>query len=234
MSKKVFLDPGHGGSDSGAVGVNNILEKNINLEVAKKVRDLLKQQGLEVKLSRENDNTVSLSQRTNAANTWKADCYVSIHCNAHNGSAKGIETFSYNSSTKDLANHVHSNILSTKSYTVNRGLKFAKFYVLTHTNMRACLVELGFIDNLEDVKLLTNNQEKFALGITKAICQYLNIEYKPHEENKEAVNPPVSNTDTFYRVVCGSFNNRLNAEERVEQLKEKGFDDAFITVYTKE
>lgn len=234
MSKKVFLDPGHGGNDSGAVGVNGLLEKNINLEVAKKVRDLLKQQGLEVKLSRENDATVSLSQRTNAANTWKADCYVSIHCNAHNGSAKGIETFSYNSNTKDLANDVHSNILSTKSYTVNRGVKFAKFYVLTHTNMRACLVELGFIDNVEDVKLLINNQEQFALGIAKGICKYLNIEYKPIKEKEEVVNPPVNNTDTFYRVVCGSFSNRLNAEERIEELKEKGFEDAFIIVYIKE
>ena len=98
--------------------------------------------------------------------------------------------------------------------------------------MRACLVELGFIDNVDDVKLLINNQEKFALGIAKGICEYLNIEYEPHEE-KEVVNPPVNNTDTFYRVVCGSFSNRVNAEERIEELKQKGFDDAFIIVYIK-
>ena len=88
MSKKIFIDPGHGGLDSGAVGVNNLLEKNINLSVAKKVESLLKKQNLEVKLSRTDDSTLSLDGRTLAANTWNADCYVSIHCNSFNNLAK--------------------------------------------------------------------------------------------------------------------------------------------------
>lgn len=229
MSKKVFIDPGHGGDDSGAVGVNGILEKTINLEVAKKVRDLLKRKGLEVKLSREKDVTVSLGERTKYANEWKADCYISIHCNAYNGLSKGIETFSYNLSRNDLASDIHSNILKTKSYTIDRGLKTANFYVLRNTNMRACLVELGFIDNIEDAKILINNQDKFALGIANGILEYFNIDII----NSEDVNTQ-ENNNIYYRVICGSFNDRVNAQKRIEELKEKGFEDSFIITYVKE
>ncbi|MGL5348935.1 MAG: N-acetylmuramoyl-L-alanine amidase [Peptostreptococcaceae bacterium] len=232
--KKVFIDPGHGGSDSGAVGVNGLLEKNINLQVAKKVNELLKKQGLEVKLSRENDIYLSLDQRTTAANNWKADCFVSIHCNAYNGSAKGIETYSYSTSTSDLANEVHSQVLATKAYTVNRGVKQANFYVLRHTNMRASLIEMAFIDNVDDSKILTQRQDDLALGIAKGICKYLKIEYKPDEGNGGVTTPPVVDSNTYYRVVSGSFNNRLNAEEREEELKSLGYSDTFIVIYKKE
>lgn len=235
MAKKVFIDPGHGGSDSGAVGVSGLLEKDINLAVAKKVRDLLKIQGLEVKLSRENDMTMSLRERTTAANSWKADCYLSIHCNAYSGSAKGIETFSYTTNTNDLARAIHSQVLVTKAYTVNRGLKTASFYVLRNSNMRASLIELAFVDNIDDAKILTTKQDDLALGVAKGICKYFNIEYKPDTgKNEGNTNPPVKDSKTYYRVVCGSFNNRVNAEERVEELKEKGFADSFIVIYEKE
>ncbi|MGL6107220.1 N-acetylmuramoyl-L-alanine amidase [Romboutsia sp.] len=233
MAKKVFIDPGHGGNDSGAVGVDKLLEKNINLSVAKKVKDLLIKQGLEVKLSRESDTTVSLEQRTTAANNWKADCFVSIHCNAYNTAAHGIETFSYTESTSNLAKDVHSEVIKTGAYTVNRGTKTASFYVLKHTNMRAALIELAFIDNKEDAKILTTRQDDLALGVAKGICKYLGIEYKPDSGSGGEI-PPVVDTNTFYRVVCGSFNNRVYAEERVEELKQLGYEDTFIIAYTKE
>ncbi|MDK2562615.1 N-acetylmuramoyl-L-alanine amidase [Romboutsia sedimentorum] len=233
MSKKVFIDPGHGGKDSGAIGVNNLLEKTINLQVAKKVDSLLKKQGLDVKLSRDSDIFLSLNDRTTIANNWKADCFVSIHCNAFDGIAKGIETFAYKSNTSDLATKVHHQVLNTGAYTLNRGVKTASFYVLRNTAMRACLIELAFIDNVEDSKILTQRQDDLALGIAKGVCEYLGIEYKPNHELPD-IKPPVVDSDTFYRVVCGSFNNKVYAEERLEELKKLGFDDAFITVFKKE
>lgn len=234
MSKKVFIDPGHGGTDSGAVGVNNILEKDINLQVSKKVEILLKKQGLDIKLSRDSDKTLSLGSRTNMANTWKADCFISIHCNAFNKVAYGLETFSTSSNTSNLAKEVHSQVLNTKAYNANRGVKTAGFYVIKNTNMRACLIELGFIDNVDDIKILTKKQDDLALGIAKGICKYLNIEYKPEIPNNPPINPPINDSETFYRVVCGSFNNKVYAEEKVEQLKNLGVDNAFIAVYKKE
>lgn len=235
MAKKVFIDAGHGGNDSGAIGVNNLYEKTINLSVAQKVVKLLKDQGLEVKISRDNDKTMSLQERTNMANNWNADCFVSIHCNAYNGSAYGIETYGYNSSTTDLAKYIHEEVLKTEAYTLNRGVKTARFYVLRNTNMRAALIELAFIDNEKDAKILLEKQNLLSEGIAKGICKYLGIEYKSQiDDNNKDDEIEVVDSNTFYRVICGSYNNRLYAEERVEELKKLGIDDAFIIVYKKE
>ena len=234
MAKKVFIDPGHGGNDSGAVGINNLLEKDITLSVAKKVYDFLKKQGLEIKLSRTDDKTLSLKDRTSAANSWKADCFISIHCNAFNGNASGVETYSYTTSTNDLAANIHEEVLKTKCYTKNRGTKTANFYVIKYTNMRACLIELAFIDNIEDSKILLKKQDELAGAIAKGICKYLGVEYKFIEDNDNTEDIPVIDENTFYRVVCGSFNNRVYAEERLEQLKELGIEDSFIVIYNKE
>lgn len=236
MSKKVYIDPGHGGSDSGAVGVNNILEKDINLQVSKKVEQLLKKQGLEVKMSRYDDKYISLGQRATEANSWNANCFISIHCNAFNSTANGIETYAYNSSSKDLATDIQDELLKTKAYTLNRGIKYAGFYVLKNTKMKATLIELGFIDSKEDIKHLTQKQDELAQAIAKGICKYLKVEYKPINSNEEPAipKPPVNDSDVFYRVVCGSYNNKVYAEEQVEKLKELGIENVFIAVYKKE
>lgn len=233
MAKKVFIDAGHGGSDPGAVGVKNSKEKDIALSVAKKVAERLKEQGIEVKLSRDTDKYISLAERAKMANDWGADCFVSIHCNAFNNVAKGLEVFSLNSNTSDLAKYVLEGILNENAYTLNRGVKFANFYVLKNTKMRACLVETGFIDNTDDYRILMEKQDEMSIGIAKGICKYLKIEYKP-ANNIPDINPPIVDSNTFYRVVCGSFNNKIFAEERLEELKNLGFNDAFITAYKKE
>ena len=75
--------------------------------------------------------------------------FISIHCNAFNGEACGVETYSYSINTNDLATDIHEELLKSKCYTKNRGTKTANFYVIKNTNMRACLIELGFIDNIE-------------------------------------------------------------------------------------
>ncbi|MDU1538428.1 MAG: N-acetylmuramoyl-L-alanine amidase [Paeniclostridium sordellii] len=234
MAKKVFIDPGHGGNDNGASGVNNLLEKNINLAVSKKVFNLLKVQGLDVLLSRDNDSTLSLDSRTNAANKWDADCYIAIHCNSFDGNSKGLETYSYTTKTNDLASYIHDEILKSKSYTQNRGVKTANFHVLRNSNMRSCLVELAFIDNELDAKLLKENQNEFAVAIARGICNYLGVKYdSSNPVPSEKSNVPVENSNTFYRVVCGSFNNRIYAEEMAESLKYKGYNDVFIDVFVK-
>ncbi len=232
MAKKVYIDPGHGGNDSGAVGIDGALEKTVNLEMALKVEKLLKNQGLDVRLTRKDDRTLSLKERVDLANNWSADCFVSIHCNAFNKEAKGVETYSLNDKTSDLAKDIQEEILKTGAYTLNRGVKTANFYVLRNTKMRACLVELGFIDNFDDIKIMTEKDDEIATAIAKGICKFLKVGYKPRVD-LEPVNPPIQDSDTFYRVVCGSFNNKVNAEERIEELKEKGFDDCFITMFKK-
>lgn len=234
MAKKVFIDAGHGGSDPGAIGINRTNEKDINLSIAKKVSELLKKQGIEVKLSRDSDKYLSLQERCTIANKYGSDCFVSIHCNAFNDKAKGLETYCLNKNTADLATYVHDAIINEKAYTLNRGVKYANFYVLKYTNMRACLIEVGFIDNTDDYKIIVDKEAEIALGIAKGICKHLDIEYKPEQIIKPEQNTSIVDSETFYRVVCGSFNNKIYAEERVEELKALGMEDAFIVSYKKD
>lgn len=176
--KKVFIDAGHGGKDPGATG-NNLKEKDITLSVAKLIELELKQQGVEVLLSRSNDSYLTLDERTNKANKWGADALISIHCNdAENKTAQGIETFCYKFKYRKLADCVHNELLTSKVYTKDRGVKEANLHMVRESKMSACLTELAFIGNTQDAELLKTKQNVFAKAIAKGICKYLGIVFK--------------------------------------------------------
>lgn len=151
---KFFIDPGHGGSDSGAVG-NGLREKDLTLAIALKIRNLLlNYENTEVRLSRVNDIFVSLSERARLANSWGANYFLSIHINS--GGGTGFETFIYNSpssATLSYQNVIHPAILSQLGLR-DRGKKRANFAVLRETNMPAILTENGFIDHADDANKL--------------------------------------------------------------------------------
>lgn len=175
--KKVYLDPGHGGTDSGAIG-NGIKEKDIVLAVAKKVEAKLKKCNLDIRMARTTDDFKTLEYRSTDANSWGADCFVSIHANSSDAtSAQGMETYCYKFTYRPLADKVHGEIIASKTYTKDRGVKEGNFHVVRETNMDACLVELAFISNAEDANLLKNKQDEFATAIAKGICKYLGVTY---------------------------------------------------------
>lgn len=210
MAFKVYIDPGHGGNDSGAVGVRNVLEKDIALEVSKKITDILRNRGIEVKMSRTNDTFKSLSYRTTDANNWGADAFVSIHCNsAKRKDAKGLETFCYKFKYRKLADCVQNELLNDKLYTINRGVKEANYHVIRESNMPACLVELGFISNTEDTNLIEAKKNEMALNIADGICNYLGVAYN--------VNPPIQDK-VVYNILTGGFGSKENAQEKLEHL----------------
>lgn len=176
---KVFIDPGHGGKDPGAVG-NNIQEKNIALSVSLKVGEILKQHKVDVVYSRSTDIFIELADRATMANNAKADVFVSIHCNSFtNTTAQGVETFNYPNSSKGsvLAKSIQDALLKDKLYTKNRGVKTANFAVLRRSNMPSALVEMAFISNKEDSDILKTKQNELALAIAKGILSYLGIKY---------------------------------------------------------
>jgi N-acetylmuramoyl-L-alanine amidase len=114
---KLYLDPGHGGSDPGAGG-HGLKEKDIALDIALKIRSILTTlyENIQVKMSRTGDTTKGLSERTNEANAWGADFYLSIHCNAFNGSARGYEDYihtglSDSSTTATYQNIIHAEVI---------------------------------------------------------------------------------------------------------------------------
>ncbi|MEK5108601.1 N-acetylmuramoyl-L-alanine amidase [Cytobacillus sp. FSL K6-0129] len=151
---KIYIDPGHGGTDPGAVG-NGLQEKALTLQIAQRVRELLSNyNNVEVRMSRTGDQTRSLSDRTNDANSWGADYFMSIHINA--GGGTGYEDFIYpgvGAPTTTYQNLIHEEIMKLVNFS-DRGKKSANFHVLRETAMPAILTENGFIDNVNDANKL--------------------------------------------------------------------------------
>ena len=182
----IVIDPGHGGSDTGAIGVDGLREKDITLLVAKRVQDLLVSSGAHVAMTREEDRDVYGVNATDAQElqarvdvgeaTEQAEVFLSIHCNAFTKSAaNGTETFYYPKSARDiaLAQALQDGMLDHSGLR-NRGVKEARFYVLHHSSMPAALVELAFITNPKEKKLLAdeNFQQEMALGICEGLANY--------------------------------------------------------------
>lgn len=179
---KVCIDPGHGGSQPGAVGYSGTLEKDITLSVSLKLRDILKTKGLTVIMTRETDKDVrtkpsqnELQARCDVANKVNADYFVSIHCNAaEDKKAHGTETWysDKDAKSKVLANSIQSELVKQIG-RANRGVKVGNYYVTNSTKMPAVLVELAFISNPEEEKLLIDPafQWKCALGIANGILK---------------------------------------------------------------
>lgn len=179
---KIYLDPGHGGTDPGTTG-NGLQEKNVTLTIALKVRSILNRdyEGHSIRMSRTTDKTVSLAARTNDANRWGANLFVSVHINA--GGGVGYEDFIYNGSvsnnTAAYRDKIHAEIIKQVDFT-NRGKKRANFHVLRESRMPAVLTENGFIDNAGDAAKLKSNAylDRIALGHANGIAQALGLKKK--------------------------------------------------------
>ena len=182
----IVLDAGHGGSDSGAIGPSGVTEKEVTLAVTQKLRDILTKSGANVVMTRDTDVDVyapnasdrqELQARCNVANRLpSANLFLSIHCNAFaNSAAHGMETYYYepSSSGRRLATLLNEE-LAAAGGLFNRGVKTANFYVLKHTNMPASLIELGFITNYNEERLLAGSdyQTKLAYAIATALTRY--------------------------------------------------------------
>ena len=174
-------------------------------------------------MSRTGDTTVSLSQRSSLANSNNVDASISIHCNAFNGTAKGVETYSYGTGVNEirLANCVHNSIISNNLCTLNRGVKQENLHMVREPQMAAILIETAFIDNSQDADLLKNRQEDFAIAIAKGILNYLGVSWK----NETSTPTTSTNSDkTLYIVSAGAFSSKANAENLVNKMKEKGYN----------
>lgn len=165
---KIFLNPGHGGNDPGACG-NGLKERDVVLKIGRRVEAYLRAVGYDVKLFQYD----GLGEICDDANAFKADLFVSIHCNSFNGKARGTETYHYYGAeeSKKLAEKVHRQITGSLPI-VDRGVKEKDFAVLCGTNMPAVLVETAFIDNPDDAKLLVEHEDDFARAIARGVTDY--------------------------------------------------------------
>ena len=175
----VVIDPGHGGSDPGAIGIGGIRETDIVLEVSKLVKKLLSDKGVKVRLTRKNEVELDLTPRVSFANKTDADVFVSIHANASRGKRRdinGLETFYYRGwRGRLLAKRIQKQILRVSPGSPDRGVKQGRYYVIKNTNMPAVLVEIGFITGRLDARRLEKkaHRKKIAYAIAKGILEYL-------------------------------------------------------------
>lgn len=223
---KYLLDYGHGGNDPGAIGIDNIKEKDLVLEIGKRVKYHLERHQQTVIESRAADTTVSLSERSNKANSNNVDVCISIHCNAFSDpTAQGVEIFHYQNSNRgiQLATSILNAIIKDKLYTKNRGLKDDNLHMTREVTAPSVLIELGFITNAADKKLIVDNKEKFAIAITKGILSYYGMQYKSESTIGQTTASTNTSSDTIYRVQVGAYTNKANAEKMVQELKEKGY-----------
>ncbi len=217
--KKVVIDAGHGGNDPGAIGRNGLREKDVNLDIAKKLSSLLRAEGVQTILSRPSDNFIPLSSRVNIANRSGADLFISIHSNANPSRAlSGFEVYYVSPSVSDskraalTARSVSLNLKNayffsnsqdlkaiiwdmiftnnlTESIETSRalcrimdsyidanilGIKSARFQVLRGVRMPGILVEVGFVSNLNEERLLKTSayRQKLAEGLLEGLRDY--------------------------------------------------------------
>lgn len=174
---KICIDPGHGGKDPGALGRcgdNDLCEHDIALQICLYLEEILQQSGHLTCLTRRSNHTLSLPARSQFANRYHADLFVSIHCNAaYQDTAAGIETWIHPSSSvgKKYADPIQASLTATFPDHNNRGVKEANFHVLRETAMPAVLIETEFISNPEQAEFLSknDNQRKIALAIAEGI-----------------------------------------------------------------
>lgn len=173
--KYVMIDPGHGGSDVGATR-NKIYEKDITLDISKRVEKILKNKGYIVEMTRSNDKTVSLQERVEMSELFNPDIFVSIHVNSSNSETPyGLETHYYKDNSIYLAKCIHAAMLNNIN-SHDRGLFKSKFYVINHTTAPAILVETGFISNPSERAQLVTEARKNATA--KAIAEGIDEYFK--------------------------------------------------------
>lgn len=189
--KRIVIDAGHGSIDSGAIGINNIQEKEVVLNIAKEIIQLNKSildNRFDLYLTRYCDTFISLSDRGRLAKLLNTDLFISIHCNAAKTVAGGMEVFVHNSKHKATTFNLQASVdlgLSilhegTENLNLNdRGVKFANFQVLRET-IRFCpsvLVETGFVTNTDeaDYFMKPKNIKALALAILLGITNYFNM-----------------------------------------------------------
>ena len=219
---KIYINAGHGGTDCGAVGFG-LNERDLVADIGKRVSSYLRAVGYDVKFFQYD----GLQTICDDANAFGADLFVSIHCNAANGSAHGTETFwsGFSETSHRLAIAIQNQLLNSLPVT-NRGVKSSGFYVLKHTNMPAVLVETAFIDNAEDNQLLRERADDFARAIARGISDFY-ANQKPLPDVIDTSNPTPRglskhfDTSEFICHCCGqgSVENRLI--ELLEELRAK-------------
>lgn len=169
----VIIDPGHGGHDRGG-HKGKVYEKHLALDTALRLEHYLKARGIKTRLTRRSDVFISLPGRTSYGNRYSNSIFVSIHYNhTWKRDPHGLEVHYHSGEGKKLATQVQSKIMS-KINTIDRGVKYARFYVLRNSKNPAILVECGFVTHSRERSRMKKAwfRQSLAEGIGEGIMNY--------------------------------------------------------------
>jgi N-acetylmuramoyl-L-alanine amidase len=175
--KTIVIDAGHGGKDPGTTSAKGFQEKDINLDVAQQIAQILRNKGHRVVMTRDSDEFIELEERAAVANRVKADVFVSIHADSSTrSSTTGFTVYVERSgswASSKLADAIDNRM--TQTSISSNGVKKANYRVLTHTKCPAVLVEIGYLSNYWEAKQLNNNdtQRRLAQAVAEGITDYL-------------------------------------------------------------
>lgn len=216
---KFCIDPGHGGSDPGAVNGTR-KEKDDVLRLAKKIKPLLEGQGHTVLLTRENSTkNITIAERCIMANKVGCDYFLSLHRNSTAGAASGIEIWVHSRATTKTVEQARGILtrccaVDGKSRGVKKGAAcYTDYGVNTGTDMPSALLELLFISNVEDNALFDKHLDDYALAIAKGLVAAVGEKW---------VDKPKA-PKTLYRVQVGAFADKANADRMAKELRGKGY-----------
>jgi N-acetylmuramoyl-L-alanine amidase len=176
---RVVIDPGHGGPDPGAVGIDGLRETDVVLDVALQVAQLLQARGVQVLMTRTSEVDVDLPPRVALANSSNADLFVSLHANAlsmDRPDVNGIETFYFEGGRSlTLAQTVQAQLMAISPGTPDRGARPGRFYVIRRTVMPSVLTEMGFVTGEIDAPRLADPgfRRRLAQAVATGILQFL-------------------------------------------------------------
>lgn len=190
LENVIVVDAGHGGNDPGTIGFSGSYEKDINLEIARKLKEKLDSNGYKVILTRNSDEYIDNLLRAKIANKKRARVFISIHANAmeNNNSTNGVQVLYYpnrESTIGDLGNNEFASIIMDSllngTSAIDKGIiKREDLIVLNQTKMPAIVVETGFLSNQSEEKLLLIDeyQNKIVDSIVKGLEIYFNLNSK--------------------------------------------------------
>jgi len=170
----VVIDAGHGGHDSGGVFGQKIPEKPYTLDVAIRLRTILRKAGFQTVMTRSNDTFIPLPERVRIANAQQNAIFVSIHFNSsYIPTGHGFETYYYAPNAQPLAARIQSRIMRVLPTTENRGVKSRGYFVLRKTSIPSVLVEGGFLTNYEEARMIQQPgfRQRLAQMIAQAIIE---------------------------------------------------------------
>ena len=176
----VVLDPGHGGSDSGALSTGNNMEKTYTLQVAKKAAKQLQEKGANVIMTRDSDKTVSLFSRPSFSTDNNANLFISFHFDSspENNTASGFTSYYYHKGLSlKLATDINRQMENIP--IDNRGIEFGNFLVIRDVKVPSILLEMGYINDDDDFKHIENQQyqETVAQDVENGVNNYINSTY---------------------------------------------------------